>query len=373
MRPGRTGGPPCDLDAPDGRPRTRAPTQAMTTDLLPADALPLPLVLGGGAAVVLATAGLLSARAATRPDLPATRWHRDLPAGMATTLDRPGTRRAARLVALAVTLAGLVALAVHDGPVHGSTGVAVLAAAALLAGPLARTVNPVRLACGPSQDPSPGPAAPGRPAVAVLAVLAVVLLAVDDGPVLAAAGAGHLALQAALCRLRGPSWPARGDGLEAVATLIGHAAPFGRRDDGRLAWRNPVVHAAHVTLPPTALGLTALMVGLAVAATASTRAVPLFVAATATAGVLLRAGLIRPWLFGVVAPLAAAYGLLAGGRWLQPVDLLAFVALHAAAVAVLHRQAIARHDPRTARAVQFPARCMVMVSVLAGLAILAPA
>lgn len=344
----------------------------MTTDLLPADALPLPVVLTAGAAVVVITAGLLSARAATRPELPATRWHRDLPAAMATTLDRPGTRRAVRLVALAGALAGLVALAVHDGTVQGSTGIAVLAAAAVLAGPLARIVNPVRLACGQSQDPSPGLAAPGWPAVAVLAVLSIVLLAVDDGPVLAAVGAGHLALQAALCRLRGSSWPARGDGLEALATLIGHAAPFGRRADGHLAWRNPVVNAAHVALPPAALWLTAVVVGLAVAASESTLAVPVFLTATATAGVLLRVGLIRPWSFGVVAPLAAAYGLLAGGRWLQPVDLAAFVALHAAAVAVLHRQAIARHDPRTARAVQFPARCVIVVSVLAGLAVFAP-
>jgi hypothetical protein len=133
------------------------------------------------------------------------------------------------------------------------------------------------------------------------------------------------------------------------------------------------VNAAHVALPTTALWLTAVVIGLAVAASVSTLAVPLFVAATMAAGVLLRVGLIRPWLYGAVAPLAAAYGLLAGGRWLQPLDLLAFVALHAVAVAVLHRQAIARHDPRTARAVQFPARCVVVVSVLAGLAVLAPA
>ncbi|HSJ45890.1 MAG TPA: hypothetical protein VK923_14530 [Euzebyales bacterium] len=345
----------------------------MTTDLLPKDALPLPVVLTAGAAVVVITAGLLSARAATRPDLPATRWHRDLPAAMTATLDRPGTRRATRLVALAGALAGLVGLAVHDGPVQGSTGVAVLTAAALVAGPLARIVNPVRLACGPSRGSSAGPAAPGWPAVAVLAVLSVVALAVDDGRMLAAVGAGHLALQAALCRLRGPSWPARGDGLEALATLIGRAAPLGRRADGHLAWRNPVVNAAHVVLPRPALWLTAVVVGLTIAATASTLAVPVFLTATATAGVLLRVGLIRPWLFGVVAPLAAAYGLLAGGRWLQPVDLMAFVALHAAATAVLHRQAIARHDPRTARAVQFPARCVVVVSVLAGLAVLASA
>lgn len=339
----------------------------MTTDLLPA--LPLPVVLTAGVAVVLATAGLLSARAATRPGLPAARWHRDLPPAMAATLDHRGVR----LLALGALLTGLGALAVHDGPVDGTTGVAVLTAAALLAGPLARAVNPVRLADSPPSRATHGGPAPGWPAVVVLAVLAVVVLTVHDGRVLAAVGATHVAVQAALCRLRGPAWPATGDGLEAMATMIGHAAPLGRRDDGRLAWRNPVVSAAHVTLPRAALWLAAVVAGLTIAATTSAPAVPVFVAAATAAGVLLQVGLIRSWFHGAAVPLAAAYGLLAGGRWLQPLDLAAFVALHAMAVAVLHRQAIARHDPRTARAVQFPARGVVVVSVVAGLAVLAAA
>jgi len=287
---------------------------------------------------------------------------------MSTTL----AHRGVRVLALGGVLAGLVALVAHDGPINGARGVAVLTAAALLVGPLARTVNPVRLAGTPPRDPAHDDPAPGWPAVAVLALLAIVVLTVHDGRVLALVGAADLTVQAVLCRSRGQGWPATGDGLEAVATLIGHAAPLGMCDDGRLAWRNPVVNAAHVTLPLAALWLAAVVIGLAVASTSSAPAVPVFVAAASTAGVLLQVGLIRSWFYGAAVPLAAAYGLLAGGRWLEPVDLLTFVALHAMAIAVLHRQAIARHDPRTARAVQFPARTVVVLSVVAGLAILAP-
>jgi hypothetical protein len=287
---------------------------------------------------------------------------------MSTTL----AHRGVRVLALGGVLAGLGALAAHDGPINGPRGVAVLTAVALLVGPLASAVNPVRLGGTSSWDPAHDGPAPGWPAVAVLALLAIVVLTVHDGRMLAVVGAADLAVQAVLCRLRGQAWPATGDGLEAVATLIGHAAPLGLRDDGRLAWRNPVVNAAHVTLPSTALWLAAVVIGLTVASTSSTPATPVFVVTATTAGALLRVGLIRSWFYGAAVPLAAAYGLLAGGRWLEPVDLLAFVALHAVAIAVLHRQAIARHDPRTARAVQFPARAIVVVSVVAGLAILAP-
>ena len=81
----------------------------------------------------------------------------------------------------------------------------------------------------------------------------------------------------------------------------------------------------------------------------------------------LRLGVIRPFFGGATVPLVAAYVTVAAGRWLRPLDLVVFVGLHAVAVAVLHRQAIARHDLRTARAVQFPMRVVIMASVLSGL------
>jgi hypothetical protein len=89
-----------------------------------------------------------------------------------------------------------------------------------------------------------------------------------------------------------------------------------------------------------------------------------------TAGAL-RVGLIRPFLRSATVPLVAAYGAVAGGPWWPPVDLAAFVGLHVVAVAVLHRQAIARHDLRTARALQFPLRVVLVASVIGGLALLA--
>jgi hypothetical protein len=326
-------------------------------------------VLVGGAAVVLATAGLLSNHAATRPDLPSTRWHRDLPGGVTAVFDGPAGRRSIRLGVLLGVVAGIAALATASAPVDGAVGVAVLVAVALLCGPLAPVANPVRLPC-PEPTDDGDTTAVGMPAVVALAVLSLVVLTTHDGRLLAAVVAGHVLLQGVLCRRRGAGWPARGDPVETLMTTVGLLAPLGRRADGVLAWRNPVVSAAHGTLPQAALWQTAVVMGLTVASALPTPAVPTFLAAAVAAAGVLRAGFIRAWFIGAVAPLAAAYGLLAAGRWLPPLDLVVFVALHAVAMAVLHRQAIARHDPRTARAVQFLARTAILVSVLVGLAVL---
>jgi hypothetical protein len=249
----------------------------------------------------------------------------------------------------------------------------------MLAGPLPRIANPVRLALGreAAHDEACGDAV-GWPAVMELAVLSALVLTVSDGRVLAVALAGHLVVQAALTRRRGGRWPARGDALEAVSTVAGFVAPIGRAGDGRLAWRNPVVNAAHVTPGRPAVWLTAVLAGLALtsatadgAAATPTWMLLQLTVVTLVAAAVVRAGVIRPFFLGAVGPIAAAYGLLVGGRWLPPVDLLLFVALHAVAIAVLHRQAIARHDPRAARALQFLPRAIVVVSVLTGLAVFA--
>jgi hypothetical protein len=173
-----------------------------------------------------------------------------------------------------------------------------------------------------------------------------------------------------------------------LSDLVACLAPVGRDLGGRLAWRNPLVAVAHATVPRGAVTLGAVVIAASMAnaltgprSAARPGSVPAglpgdvapvlaLAASFVIVLVVLRLGVIRPFFASATIPLLAAYGIAAAGRWWPPVDLVAFAALHAVAIAVLHRQAVARHDLRTARAVQFPMRVVVLVSVLAGLALL---
>ena len=223
-----------------------------------------------------------------------------------------------------------------------------------------------------------------RRASAWLLALCALLLTTRDPRVLAATAAIHVAVQAARARWR------RGalDPLEVLSDLVACIAPVGRDLGGRLAWRNPLVAVAHATLPRGAITLGAVVIAASMAnaltgpRTAARPAslpagmpddvTPLVALAASfvIVMVVLRLGVIRPFFASATIPLLAAYGIVAAGRWWPPVDLVAFVALHNVAIAVLHRQAIARHDLRTARAVQFPMRVVVLASVLTGLTLL---
>src|SRR5690606_23395644 len=126
---------------------------------------------------------------------------------------------------------------------------------------------------------------------------------------------------------------------------------------------NPLVAVTHTELPHGAVAFGGVVVAAslthAVAGRLGLTGVPAalaLVAIAALVGAVLRLAIIRPFFRSGTVPVVAAYGLVAAGRWVPPLDLLVFVALHALAVAVLHRQAVARHDLRTARAVLFPPR-----------------
>lgn len=347
----------------------------MTAETLTA-AVPLPALLAGGATVVIGTAAALTGRAASRPEPRTTRWYRPLPRAVTAAVDHPTARAALRTAVLALITAVLVLLVGSEGPVDGAVIVPAVVVASLACGPLVRIADPVHLLDRWSTGTSRPVAPPmlGWPAVLRLVAVAAVVLTFEDGRVLAAALTIHVATQAALAVQHGPAAPARHDPVEAIAAVVTPLAPIGRDPAGQLAWRNPLVTAAHTPQPAAAAWVTAVLMGMALhvgrpgAAALATAAV-----ATVLGRVVLRLGVIREWFTGVLAPLAAAHGLLAAGRWLAPLDLIAFVGLHAVAVAVLHRQAIARHDLRAARAVQLPPRLAVLVSVLTGLTVAASA
>jgi hypothetical protein len=225
-----------------------------------------------------------------------------------------------------------------------------------------------------------------------LFTLCAILLLTEDPRLLGVAAVAHVSVQAALARWR----PGALDPLDVLSDLVGRLALVGRDLEDRLAWRNPLVAVAHTAVPRPAVPLGAVVIATsmthAMAGPGAPRSdahggprsiaalsggtldditmVPALIATFVVVVVVLRVGVIRPFFASATVPLVAAYGIVAAGRWLPPLDLVAFVALHSVAVAVLHRQAIARHDLRTARAVQFPMRLVVLLSVLTGLTLL---
>jgi hypothetical protein len=353
--------------------------------------VPTALLLMGGAGAVIATAAALSGRAARHPDLPVERWSAPLPPVLVRVIDARATRVLLGGIGLAATVAGIVALARRDAPTDGLIAIPVIAAVSLLAGPVYRLVNPVRMLAGmragmPGDRVVSDVRAPGdraafdvRDAALWLVVLSVIALSTRDARVLAATVGVFVLAQAVLAR------GGRSDPFETLATLLGNLAPVERGARRQLLWRNPLVAVSHAVLPPGAVAFGAVVVAASLTHAAwrhpawrstfgflggAAPAVLLGLALAVVAGAL-RVGIIRPFMRSATVPLVAAYGVVAGGPWWPPVDLAAFVGLHVVAVAVLHRQAIARHDLRTARAVQFPLRVVLVASVIGGLALLA--
>jgi hypothetical protein len=70
---------------------------------------------------------------------------------------------------------------------------------------------------------------------------------------------GYAVVQLVLALWFGEEWFAAGDGFEVYSTVIARLSPWGRRDDGRLVLRNPLVNA---TVAPVDRGLVAVVVVL---------------------------------------------------------------------------------------------------------------
>ena len=70
---------------------------------------------------------------------------------------------------------------------------------------------------------------------------------------------GYAVVQLALASWFGEEWFAHGDGFEVYSSVVARLSPWGRRDDGRIALRNPLVNA---TVAPADRGLAAVVVVL---------------------------------------------------------------------------------------------------------------
>ena len=234
---------------------------------------------------------------------------------------------------------------------------------------------------------------------------------------------GYALVQVGAAAIYGRSWYAHGDGFEVYSRLVGWLAPLGREAGGRLALRSPRRALAAAPVERGLLAVLAVLLGghlydglsdtlawqellfggprlaLQTAGLAACIA-----AVAALVAVTTRATFLRPALVPVLAAYAVAhyfgpllvesqhavvtlsdpfgrgadlYGL-AGRRITYEVvpaalaavgQLAAFVGFHVLAVVVAHDRAVARYDPRSARAVQFPLRVLLVASVVGGVAL----
>ncbi len=240
--------------------------------------LPLPLGLalyGAGAAILVSFVVLLLFW--RTPKLGDAASGRPLPAGLQRAADSPAVRRGLQAVALAV--AGLVVAAALLGPEETSRNLAPwvlyvtfwvgLVPASLLAGPVWRVVNPLRLLSRLLRPLSGAPRGAHRlPALGLwpgaVALLAFVWLELvpagrTDPDVVAGWLVGYAVVQVGASLWFGEEWFAAGDGFEVYSTLLARLSVLGRRDDGRLVLRSPLTNA---TTTPSRPGLAAVVLVL---------------------------------------------------------------------------------------------------------------
>ncbi|MET0764678.1 MAG: hypothetical protein ABWY29_07410 [Blastococcus sp.] len=238
--------------------------------------LPIPLGLalyGAGAAILISFVVLLLFWRSPRLDGPG----RPAPGAWQRLADSPAARGCLQAAALAVAV--LVTAVAVAGPDQTTRNLAPwalyvtfwvgLVPASLLLGPVWRVLNPLRLlhrglrrllprAPGAARLPALG-LWPAAAALLVFLWFELVLPSRAEPGVVAAFLIGYAALHLALALWFGDEWFARGDGFEVYSSLVARLSPWGRRDDGRLVFRNPLTNA---TVAPVDAGLAAVVVVL---------------------------------------------------------------------------------------------------------------
>ncbi len=182
-----------------------------------------------------------------------------LPAALQRVADAPATRTTLRGLGLAAALLVLLHLLLGpDDPAHNPAPGAVyvllwvgLVPASLLLGPVWRLLNPLRTLHrllsralrrpGTGHHPLPARLGLWPAAAGLFAFTWLELVSPDPASTttlliaLATYTTAHLLLAACY----GEAWFADGDAFEAYSALLARLSPLGRRDDGRLALRNP--------------------------------------------------------------------------------------------------------------------------------------
>lgn len=240
--------------------------------------LPVPLWLAVYAAAAAVVVSFLVAVAFwPSPKLGGRRW-RALP-GLTRFADSTATRAVLRV--LGVLLGVVFLVTAWAGPSSSATNPAPtwfyvwfwvgLVPVSVLLGPVWRLLNPLRTLAMAARRPLLGERAAGivdragywPGALGLLAFLWLELVYVEpDSPrVVAVFVTAYATVHLAAGVLLGQRWFDRGDGFEAYSSLLAHLAPVGRRDDGRLALRNPLSGLAGLRAAPGLVALVCLLLG----------------------------------------------------------------------------------------------------------------
>jgi hypothetical protein len=238
--------------------------------------LPIPVSLAlYGAGMTVAISFFALVLLWMRPKLHQPDQGRALPVGLQRTIDSAVFRRVLQAVTLA--LAVLVVVVGLVGPPRPTGNIAPyalyitfwvgLVPLSLLLGPVWRVANPLRLAHAllrPLTGPAPAPHVADRlgywPAAVSLAVFVWLELVYPERaqPAVVAMFLVVYAVVHLVASLWvGERWFDRGEGFEVYSVLVGRLSPLGRRADGRLALRNPLVGAATTPAGP---GLAAVVI-----------------------------------------------------------------------------------------------------------------
>ncbi|MDQ3538991.1 MAG: hypothetical protein M3415_09390 [Actinomycetota bacterium] len=391
---------------------------ALAHGLIDIGPLPVPanVLLGGSGGVLLGAAALASRHR------PAAYAPTSEPSPSAALLParRSLTRTLLRIVGALLLLAIVVPAALGPADVAANPAPrllftvlwAGLLPASLLFGPVWRACSPLRGLASllAEQAPRALPAGLGVwPAVVAAVVFSgVEQLSGQSAPLVLAFLAVYALAQLAGIAVYGPAWLAAADLFEVYSTVLGRLAPIGRDDRGRVRWRRPLVALSTTAVPPGLPALVAVLVGAglydgAVLAGLPGGAMALAARMGAAASVLVagtRPGWLAPALLPLLAGQAAAHYLgpllvdtqvavvlaadpfargwdllgLSGAEIVDPplpgtlalwLQLALLVGGHVLAIVLAQRLTAARHDARTAGAVQFSIRLVVLASLLA--------
>ncbi len=240
--------------------------------------LPLSLLLNGAAmAVAISFAALLLLW--RTPKLADPNAGRPLPSAVQRIVDSPLLHAVLRAVVLALAL--LVTAVALSGPGESTRNLAPwalyvtfwvgLIPVSLLLGPAWRALNPLRTMhalmtrfTGPEPLADKLPELGYWPAAAALTVFVWLELVYTDralpGTVVVFLIA-YSVVQLMFALWYGAGWFARGDGFEVYSTLLATMSPFGRRGDGRLVLRNPLLGAPSLRAEPGLAAVVVILVG----------------------------------------------------------------------------------------------------------------
>lgn len=244
--------------------------------------LPIPFTYAvTGAAVAIVASFLALGLLWREPRFEPATAGRPVPTRLARVLDGRPLRAGLRVLGVLIT-AYVVMAAVFGrddalNPTAGSVyvlfwiGVPILS---MLLGPVWRLLNPIRSAhwalsraLGTRPEEGIGPLSPRLgywpAALSLLAFVWLELVAPENTTlaVLRTFFAAYFAVNLLAATYWGSGWFGRGDGFEVFSSLAGRLSPLGRRGDGRLVLRNPLVGVAGTPVAPGLFAVVGVLLG----------------------------------------------------------------------------------------------------------------